>query len=157
MKTTRQMAAFFLAVAAALSLAACSGETTLVMRGDITGEMSGIPAADTWTLTAKGDVVQTVHRVFEFDLFAYEEEERDSFIAMLDIFILGPAQNIEGVVCASRTEDTAYIIELTVDCTGSAVSEAAAAGILSVDGNSDKISLRQTRAALERQGYEAVR
>lgn len=156
MKMMRKMSAFFLAVVMALALTACdAAETTLVLRGDITDEMSGIPTTDTWTLTAKGDIIQTMNEVLELDLSEYDDEVRDSFIAMFDL-ILDPAKDIEGFVYTSRMTGTTYIIELTVDCTGNAVKEAVDAGILSIDGNAGSISLKQTQASLERQGYEVV-
>ena len=157
MKNMRQISALFLAVVMALSLAACGGaEKTVVLRGDVTDDMGGIPTTDTWTLTAKGDVVQTMKEVFELDLSEYDDETRDYFTSMLDSLILEPAEGIEGVECTSNMTGTTYLVELTVDCTGSAVKEAAEAGILTVDGNADIISLKQTQASLEQQGYEVV-
>lgn len=157
MKNMRQISALFLAVVMALSLAACGGaEKTVVLRGDVTDDMGGIPTTDTWTLTAKGDVVQTMKEVFELDLSEYDDETRDYFTSMLDSLILEPAEGIEGVECTSKMTGTTYLVELTVDCTGSAVKEAAEAGILTVDGNADTISLKQTQASLEQQGYEVV-
>ena len=156
MKTMKKCAAMFLAVVMALSLAACGGaEKTVVLRGDMTDEM-GIPTTDTFTLTAKGDIVQTINEVFELDLSDYDDETKDHLIASFDSFLLEPAKDIEGVECTGQMEGTTYTIELTVDCTGTAVKEAAEAGILAVDGSADIISLKQTQSALEGQGYEVV-
>lgn len=156
MKTMKQITAAFLAIVMALSLAACGGaETTVVLRGDISDEM-GLPTTDTWTLTAKGDIVQTLKEVIEVDLSEYDDETKDYFIELVGSILLDAAQGIEGVVSNDRKEGNTYIIELTVDCTGDAVKKAAEAGILEVDGNANAISLKETRSSLEAQGYKVV-
>ena len=156
MKTMKQIAAAFLAVVMVLSLAACgASESTVVLRGDVSDQM-GLPTTDTWTLTAKGDVVQNLKEVFEVDLSEYDEETRAYFIELVGSMLLDAAEGIDGVVCTDRTEGTTYIIELTIDCTGDAVKKAVEAGILEVDGNASAISLKETRASLESQGYKVV-
>ena len=157
MKNMRKIAAFFLVTVMVLSLTACGGaESTVVLRGDTTEEMGGIPTIDTWTLTAKGDIVQTLTEVVEVDLSEYDDESREYFISLVGEVMLESAQGIEGVVCTDRMDGTTYIIELTIDCTGDAVKEAVDAGILMIDGSADAISLKGTQAALESQGYEVV-
>ena len=156
MKTMRRMTAVLFVIVMALSLAACGGaEKTLVLRGDLSDEM-GIPTTDTFTLTAKGDIVQTMKEVFEMDFAGYDDETKDSYISLFDELILEPANAINGVDCTSREQGSTYIIELKIDCTGNAVSEAAEAGILTVDGDADTISLKETRSSLESQGYVVV-
>ena len=158
MKTVRQISAFFLAIVMALSLAACgASETTVVLRGDLTKEMDGIPSTDTWTLTAKGDVIQTMKEVVEYDLSDYDDETRALFTSTFESLIMGPAKEIDGLTCTSQMTDGVYSIELTVDCTGDAVKKAAAAGILAVDDNdADFYSLKRTQSSLEQQGYKVV-
>lgn len=158
MKTMKQISTLFAAIVMALSLAACGGgaEKTVVLRGDVTDDMGGIPTTDTWTLTAKGDIVQTLKEVFELDLSEYDDETREYFTSLLDSLILEPAKDIEGVTATSRMTGTTYVVEMTIDCTGNAVKEAVAADLLEVDGNADFISLKQTQASLEQQGYEVV-
>ena len=158
MKTMRQISALFLAIVMALSLAACgASETTVVLRGDLTDEMDGIPSTDTWTLTAKGDVIKTMKEVVEYDLSDYDDETRDLFTSTFDSLVIEPAKKIDGLTCTSRMTNGVYTIELTVDCTGNAVKEAAAAGILTVDDNdADFFSLQRTQTSLEQQGYKVV-
>ena len=157
MKTVKKFAAAFLAIIMVLSLTACGGaERTVVLRGDTTEERGGIPTTDTWTLTAKGDIVQTLTEVLEVDLSDYDDETRDYFIALVGDAMLEAADGIEGVVCTDRTEGATYILEITVDCTGSAIKEAVEAGLFEVDGNSSVISLKETQSSLESQGYKVV-
>ena len=155
MKAMRRTAAAFFALAMALSLAACgASESTVVLRG--TDDSSGIPTTDTWTLTAKGDIVQTMKEVLELDLSDYDDETKDILISTFETTIVEAAKDIDGVTCTSQTSGSTYTIELTVDCTGSAVKEAADAKLITLDGSSDRISLKQTQASLEGQGYEVV-
>lgn len=157
MRTMKQTVAILLVIVMALSLAACGGsESTVMLRGDMTNEMGGIPTTDTWTLTAKGDIIQSIKEVFELDLSEYDDETRDMLVSSFDSLILEPAKGIEGVTCTGRMDGTTYIVEITVDCTGDAVKEAAEVGILEVDGSTDAISLKQTQSSLEGQGYEVV-
>ena len=157
MKTMRRVSVCFLAIVMVLSLAACGGgaETTVVLRGDLSAD-AGVPTTDTFTLTAKGDTVQTIKEVLEMDLSEYDDETKESFSALFDSLIVEPAQAIDGVTCTSRTAGNIYTIEMTVDCTGNAVKEAADAGILQIEGGSDKISLKRTQAGFEQQGYQVV-
>lgn len=158
MKTVKQMTAFFLVIVLALSLAACgSSETTVVLQGDMTDATGGIPATDTWTLTAKGDIVQTVKEVYEMDFSDFDQETIDLAVSMFDSMILEPAQGIKGVSCTSKMNGSTYVITLTIECKGNTIKEAANAGILSVDGSADAISLKQTQASLEQQGYKVVK
>ena len=158
MKTVRQISALFLAILMALSLAACgASETTVVLRSDITEDMNGIPSTDTWTLTAKGDVIQTMKEVVEYDLSDYDDETREFFTSTFESQVIEPAKKIDGLTCTGQMTDGVYTIELTVDCTGNAVKEAAAAGILAVDDNDAEFySLQRTQSSLEQQGYQVV-
>ena len=158
MKSMRKIAAVFLVTVMVLSLTACGGaESTVVLRGDTTEEMGGIPTTDTWTLTAKGDIVQTLTEVVEVDLSEYDDETRDYFISLVGSAMLESAEGIDGVVCTERTDGTTYIVELTIDCSSAdTVQKAVDAGLIVMEGNSSMISLKQTQSGLESQGYEVV-
>ena len=156
MKITRRIAAVLLALVMVFSLAACGGsEKTVTLRGDLSDAM-GMPTTDTWTMTAKGDIVQTLNEVLEFDLSESDDETKAAIEAMMESTIVTPANDIDGIECSGKMEDGIYAIELKVDCTGDAVSKAADAGILQIDGTSKAISLKQTQASLTSQGYEVV-
>ena len=157
MKTIRQMTVIFLAAVLALSLAACgSAEKTVVLQGDMTEETGGIPTTDTWTLTAKGDIIQKITEVYEMDFSDYDEEMIAMATSMFDSLIMEPAQGIEGVECTSAMNGSTYVITMTIDCTGDALKQAAEAELLTVDGNTDAISLKQTQESLEGQGYKVI-
>ena len=156
MKTMRRISVFFLAIVMALSLAACGGaQKTVVLRGDLSSSV-GVPTTDTFTLTANGDIVKTINEVLEMDLSDYDDASKDYLIATFDSLIMEPAKAINGVTCSGRTVGNTYIIEMTIDCTGDAVEKAADAGLISVEGDAGKISLKQTQSSLEQQGYKVV-
>lgn len=156
MKTTKQIAVLFLVVVMALSLAACGGsEQTVVLRGDMSDQM-GVPTTDTWTLTAKGDIVQTIKEVFELDLSDYDDDTKDILISTFESLIIEPAKDIDGIVCTGKLNGNTYTIEMTVDCTGDAVKAAAELELLTIDGSAEKISLKETQNSLVGQGYEVV-
>ena len=153
----KKIAVILLVVAMVLALTACGAESTVVLRGDMTDDMGGIPATDTWTLNAKGDVVKSLTEVFELDLSDYDKETRDYFVALFEEYYLEPSEGIDGVECVSRMDGNALILELTVECKGDTVKKAVEARLLEVDGGTDVISLKETRSALEKQGYEVVK
>lgn len=158
MKTMKQISAFFLAIVMALSLAACGGaEKTVVLTKDMTADMGGIPTTDTFTLTAKGDVITTLKEVYELDFSDTDDALAEYYISMFDLLILEPAKGIDGLTCTSRTSDKVYTIEMTVNFSGDTVKEAVEAGILGIEGDSgNKYSLKKTQASFEQQGYKVV-
>lgn len=157
MKIMKQISALLLGIIMVLSLAACSqSEKVVVLRGDMTAEMSGIPTIDTWTLTAKGDTVKTVKEVFELDLSEYDDETIKALTSSFESLMVEPAKKIDGVECTAQMKGNTYVIELTVNCSGDAVKKAAEADLLTIDGTSDRISLKQTQSSLEKQGYKVV-
>ena len=156
MKTMRRIVTILLAIVMVLSFAACGGsEKTVTLRGDIS-DQTGMPTTDTWTLTAKGDTLQNLTEVLEIDLSEYDDATKEYVSSTMSNLIMEPAKDIEGITCTDKSEGTTYTIEMAVDCTGDAVKQAVEAGILTIDGTSDRISLKQTQSALEGQGYEVV-
>lgn len=155
MKTMKRIVVAVLAIMMMLSLAACGAEKTVVLRGDMSAQM-GVPSTDTWTLTAKGDTIQTMNEVVEIDLSSYDEATQNLMVSSLDSMILEPAKGIDGVTCTSKVNNGVYTVEMTIDCTGDAVKKAADAGLISVDGNADRLSLKQTQSSLTSQGFVVV-
>lgn len=155
MKSMKRIVVALLGIMMLLSLAACGAEKTVTLRGDMSSQM-GVPATDTWTLTAKGDTIQTMNEVVEIDLSSFDEETQNLMVTQLDSLILEPAKGIDGVTCSSRMNGGTYTVEMTIDCTGDAVKKAADAGLVTVDGNADKISLKQTQSSLTSQGFVVV-
>lgn len=157
MKIMKRIMVAILGIVMVLSLVACSqSEKTVVLRGDLTDKMSGVSTTDTWTLTTKGDTVQTLKEAFEMELSEYDDVIKESVKSSLETSILEPANDIEGVECTARMEGDTYIMELTIDCKSDVVKKAVDAGILQIVGSTSRISLKQTQSLLEEQGYEVV-
>lgn len=157
MKIMKRITVAIIGIIMVLSLVACSqSEKTVVLRGDLTDKMSGVSTTDTWTLTTKGDTVQTLKEAFEMELSEYDDVIKESVISSLETSILEPAKDIEGVECTAQMKGDTYIMELTIDCKGDAVKEAVDAGILQIVGSTSRISLKRTQSLLEEQGYEVV-
>lgn len=157
MKAIRKIATILLAVGMILSLAACGGtEKTLTMRGDASDQLGGIPSTDTWIMTAKNDVIQTIKEVMEIDLSEYDEETKETISSTVGNLLMETAQGIEGVTCVDRTEGNTYIVELTIDCNADTLKEVTDTGLLTLENDAERISLKQTQTSLEAQGYEVV-
>ena len=157
MKRMKRIVACLLAVGMVFSIAACGGsEQSVTLRGDMSDDV-GLPATDTWTLTAKGDTVQTLKEVMEIDLSSYDDETKDAMITYWQGIIVEPAKAINGVTCKDNTSGSIYTIEFSIDCTNNdTVSQASAAGLIQIDGNSSRLSLKATQSSLESQGYTVV-
>lgn len=152
MKTMKRIVVALLGIIMMLSLAACGAEKTVTLRGDMTNQMGGTPATDTWTLTAKGDTIQTMKEVVEIDLSAFDDATKEYMVSALDSAV--PATDIDGVVYTCGMQGDTYVMNLSVDCTvDNAVKGAVDAGLLTVDGNAKRISLKATQAELEKQGF----
>ena len=64
-----------LALGMAFTMTACGGkEQTVTYRGEL--EESGLKATDTMTFNAKGDLVQKLEEVIEFDTSSYDDGGR---------------------------------------------------------------------------------
>lgn len=156
MKIMKSVVTICLMLVMVLSFAACAPvEKTVTLRGDMTESM-GMPTTDTWVLTAKGDTVQTLHKTMEVDLSGLDEETKAFVVSAVGSAISEPAKGIEGVTYNQKTEGDKFIVEITISCSGNTVKEAVDAGLLTVEDSSSRISLKQTQAALEKQGYEVV-
>ena len=159
MKNTKRIAALVLTLVLVLSFAACSlAEKTVVLRGDLTEDMAGIPTTDTWTLNAKGDIVKTLNEVYTFDFTDFDEESKAYDIELIASILVDPAKGIAGVECSDRMDGDTYVVELTIDCNSDTVNAAVEAGLLALESGSSAtiISLKQTISSLESQGYEVV-
>lgn len=159
MKTMKRIVAGLLVVGMMLTVVGCGGggeEKTVTLRADMTAEM-GMPSTDTMTLTAKGDTIQQLKEVMEIDMSELDSETQDTIAVTMDATILAAAEGIDGVTCNSKTTNSVYSVEFTIDCTNSdAVKAAVEAGLLELEGFTDKLSLKATQSALEASGYKVV-
>lgn len=158
MKTMKRIVAGLLVVGMMLAVVGCGGEEkTVTLRADMSAEM-GLPTTDTMILTAKGDTIQTLKEVMEIDMSELESEQQDALAALMDATILATAEGIEGVTCTSKTTNSVYSVEFTIDCTNSAAIKAASeAGLIEIEeGFIDKLSLKRTQSGLAASGYKVV-
>ena len=159
MKRMKRILAGLLVAGMMLALVGCGGggeEKTVTLRADMTADM-GVPATDTMILTAKGDLIQTLKEVMEIDLADIDEDLRDVFIDALEEAIVSVAQGIDGITCSSNLSGSVYTIEVTFDCTKSATVKAASeTGLLQIEGDTDKLSLKATQDGLTASGYVVV-
>lgn len=159
MKRMKRILAGLLVACMMLAVVGCGDggeEKTVTLSTDMSAEM-GVPATDTMILTAKGDTIQQLKEVAEFDLADYDDETRDSFIAVMDIAYESIAEDIDGVTFSSKTSGAVYTIEITVDCTNSNTIKAAAEqDLIQIEGNASMLSLKATQSGLEASGYAVV-
>ena len=156
MKAMKRIVTGLLVVGMMLVFAACGAEQTVTLQADLSQD--GMSLIDTMILKAQGDTVQELKEVMVLDLSSYDEETKNYLIMVLNESYVVPAQTIDGVKCTDSSTDSAYTIELTVDCTSSDTIKAAVdAGLLTIDdASAGRISLKATRSGLEANGYTVV-
>lgn len=143
-----------LALGMAFTMTACGGkEQTVTYRGEL--EESGLKATDTMTFNAKGDLVQKLEEVIEFDTSSYDDATKDQLNTVYEQ-LAGQYNDIEGVSCEMTVGDDNITFHINVDTTGDAVKKLTEKGLLQMEGGSGKISLKASTASLESSGYEKV-
>ena len=158
MKTMKRIVAGLLVVGMMLAVVGCGGEEkTVTLRADMSADM-GVPATDTMILTAKGDTIEQLKEIMEIDMSSLDADQQDAVIAIMDATILAAAEGINGITCTSKTTNSIYSVEFTIDCTNSAAVKAASdAGLLEIEeGFIDKLSLKKTQDGLAASGYTVV-
>lgn len=158
MKTMKRIVAGLLVVGMMLAVVGCGGEEkTVTLRADMSADM-GVPATDTMILTAKGDTIEQLKEIMEIDMSSLDADQQDAVIAIMDATILAAAEGINGITCTSKTTNSIYSVEFTIDCTNSAAVKAASdAGLLEIEeGFVDKLSLKKTQDGLAASGYTVV-
>lgn len=154
MKKMRRVVAGLLALGMVLALTACGGkEQTATYRMET--EQNGLKMEDTMTLTAKGDTVQKMSEVVKVDTSTLEDEQKELINTLYDQMV-EQYKAVDGVECKGEKTDSSYTITIDIDATGNAVKELSKQGLLQVDGNADRISLKITGTSLESAGYKKV-
>lgn len=148
MKRMKRLFCLILASLMVLSMIGCGGKeqsTTLLY------EESGITME--YKMDAKGDIVHTITQTSILDCSAYTEEE----IAAIEELMVQTSTSYgeyECVTYESVVEDTTLKETITIDASDSDTLKALSeAGLLPIDGNSSKISLKKTVESLESQGW----
>ncbi len=137
-----------------LALAACGGKEQTVSY-QMEQEESGLKMVDTMTLDAKGDKVVKITEKIEMDMSGFDEATQDQMVVMYDALVEQYAA-VEGVECTGSAGTGAYTITITIDATGDAVETLASQGLLEIEGNGSKLSLKATGESLEAGGYSKV-
>lgn len=154
MKKMRRVVAGLLALGMVFALTACGGkEQTVTYRMET--EQNGLKMEDTMTLSAKGDTVQKISEVVKVDTSTLQDEQKEQINTLYDQMV-ELYKAVDGVECTGEKTDTSYTITIDIDATGNAVKELSEQGLLQVDGNANRISLKVTGTSLESAGYKKV-
>lgn len=152
MKKMRRVVAGLLALGMVFALTACGGkEQTVTYRMET--EQNGLKMEDTMTLSAKGDTVQKISEVVKVDTSTLQDEQKEQINTLYDQMV-ELYKAVDGVECTGEKTDTSYTITIDIDATGNAVKELSEQGLLQVDGNANRISLKVTGSSLESAGYK---
>lgn len=152
MKKMRRVVAGLLALGMVFALTACGGkEQTVTYRMET--EQNGLKMEDTMTLSAKGDTVQKISEVVKVDTSTLQDEQKEQINTLYDQMV-ELYKAVDGVECTGEKSDTSYTITIDIDATGNAVKELSEQGLLQVDGNANRISLKVTGTSLESAGYK---
>lgn len=155
MKRMKRTVVGLLALGMAFTMMACGGkEQVVTYRGEL--EESGLKATDTMKFTAKGDTVEKMEEVIEFDISSFEDDMKDQLNTVYEE-LSGQYNEIDGVTCEMTAGDDKITFNINVDTTGDAVKNLTEKGLLDMDGGGNgKISLKASGASLESNGYEKV-
>lgn len=137
-----------------LALAACGGKEQTVSY-QMEQEQSGLKMTDTMTLDAKGDKVVKITEVIDMDMSGFDEATQEQMSVAYDAMVEQYAA-VEGVECTGSAGTGTYSITITIDATGDAVEQLAEQGLLAIEGNGSRLSLKATGEALEGSGYSKV-
>ena len=110
---------------------------------------------DTMTLNAKGDKVVKITESIEMDMSGFDEATQEQMTVMYDALVEQYAA-VEGVECSGSAGTGTYTLSITIDATGDAVETLASQGLLEIEGNGSKLSLKATGESLEAGGYTKV-
>ena len=106
-----------------------------------------------YTLEAKGDIVQTMTQTSTLEKAAFTYADVDSFEASFAEY-QALYNAIEGVTYSTESTDTELIETIVMDVSDSDTLEALVdQGLLPVEGNTKRISLSGTVESLESQGW----
>ena len=129
-----------------LALAACGGKEQTVSY-KMEQEQSGLMMSDTMTLE--------ITEVIEMDMTGFDEATQGQMTTTYDAMVEQYAA-VEGVECTGTAGTGTYSITITIDATGDAVEKLAEQGLLAIEGNGSRLSLKATGEALEGSGYTKV-
>ncbi|MCI5699441.1 MAG: DUF1307 domain-containing protein [Lachnospiraceae bacterium] len=148
MKRMKRMLCLILAALMLVSMAGCGAKeqsTTLVL------EQPGVTME--YKLDAKGDVVEIITQSSTIDCSMYGEDELqaiEDMISQVEPIYAG----IDGVTYEVERGESTIIEVITIDASKSdTLKKLSESGMLPIDGDASKISLKLTVESLESQGW----
>ena len=155
MKKMKHLIVGLLAVGMVFTMTACGGkEQTVTYQGEV--EESGLKATDTMTFSAKGDTVERLTEVIEFDISSFDDTVKEQLNSVYEE-LAGQYNAVEGANCTMETGDDSITLNIDVDTTGSALKELTDKGLLQMEGGGNgKVSLKASTESLESNGYKKV-
>ncbi|MCI8374750.1 MAG: zinc-ribbon domain-containing protein [Lachnospiraceae bacterium] len=128
-------------------------ETTVAYRSE--QEESGLRMVDDMFLRARGDRVVAIREVIQMDMSYFDQATQRQMKAAYDDLVEQYGA-VDGVECTGTVGPNAYTITIAIDATGDAVETLADQGLLQIEGDGSKLSLKATGEALEAEGYRRM-
>lgn len=148
MKRMKRMLCLILAALMLVSMVGCGAKkqsTTLVF------EQPGVTME--YKLDAKGDVVETITQSSIIDCSMYGEDEIQAIEDMISQ-VEPIYEEIDGVTYEVERGDSTIIEIITIDASkADTLKKLSESGMLPIDGEASKISLKLTVESLESQGW----
>lgn len=138
----------------ALALTACGGKEQTVSYEMETTE-SGIVIKDTMKLDAKGDKITKLTETMTIDMSSCTLEQIEQLNLAWDAMV-EQYNGVEGASATGSETDGVYTLVAEIGTEGDTIAELSELGLLTVDGDSGKLSLKNTGSALEAGGYTKV-
>lgn len=150
MKKMRRVVASLLALGMAFALTACGGkEQTATYRME--QDLGVATMTDTMTFTAKGDKVTKITEEMKLEGDALDDAMKTQCDSLVEQY-----KSVAGVECTGESSDNAYTIKVDIDASGDTIKQLADLGLLTIEGDSNGISLKASGTALEASGYSKV-
>lgn len=138
----------------ALALTACGGKEQTVSY-EMEQTQNGIVIKDNMKLEAKGDKVTKLTETMAIDMTVCDDEQiamlNEAWDAMTEQF-----NSVEGVKATGSETDGVYTLTAEIPADSDTMKALTELGLLSVEGSTGAISLKNTGSALEAGGYTKV-
>ncbi len=118
-------------------------------------EEDGLIMRDTMTFSAWNDTIFLIEETVEIDIGILEEDTKEAVREVYDALVK-QYQSIEGVACFKKNREDVYTIEIAIDISPEVVEELTSRGLLEIEGEGGRYSLKESEESLERQGYQKI-
>lgn len=137
-----------------LALTACGGKEQTVTYEMETTE-SGIVITDNMKLDAKGDKITKLTETMTIDMTSCTADQIEQLNVAWDSMV-EQYNSVEGAGATGSETDGVYILVAEISAEGETISQLSELGLLTVEGSSNALSLKNTGSALEAGGYTKV-